>query len=132
MKRMLKKRPEQKLIDSATLSDNDTLSAQCVFVLVVIVIHVTLQRSYKPATTSVPWSTFVQLQALASSVVKTAQYRDSCDQMFENETSAKIIFWKDWSRALNPCLNGVILFFQVEFSVDRVERKDERHTTTSA
>ena len=42
MKSMLKKRPMHKVMDSADCSDNDTLSAQCVLVLVVIMIHVGL------------------------------------------------------------------------------------------
>ena len=54
MKRVLKERPEQKSIDNTSCSDNETLSAQWVLDLIMIVTDASLLRNYNSATTSVP------------------------------------------------------------------------------
>ena len=84
--------PEESVVVSANLSANDTLRAQQALVLVVIVMRVDLQGKYNPATTSLPCSNFQKLQALASSLLKTASCRDRFNEIFENETTCKNYF----------------------------------------
>ena len=94
MKRKAKEPPEQKVIDKSNFSANDTLRVQRVHVLVLILIHDRSQSIYNSATTSAPWSTLFQIQALARLLLKTAPYRDSQDQMLKNEITCKNYFLK--------------------------------------